>query len=235
MKIQSKYFLQIFLVTSFALGLGSINAFAGGSVVPPTQKAFDMTYEEWTARWGQFVFGLPAVDNPLNDTTGALCGKGQWGPVIFLFGSPGSGTVTRTCTVSTKKGFLIPLINWIGASPDDDATPEGLAALLDWVVDQVDVSTLSASIDGIPVQNMAKFRFRSPVFSFTGSSPNIFSEACSILSPTCYEGFHEQGMGEGYYILVNPLSPGKHTIHVHGEAAELGVIQDVTYQLTVVP
>lgn len=229
----SRYFLRILLVAVAALGLNLTNAYAGGAIVPPIQKAFDMTYEEWTARWGQFVFGLPTIDNPLQDTTGALCGKGQWGPVIFLFGSPGSGSVTRSCTISSKKGLLIPLVNWFGAVPEDGATPESLADLLKWVNDMTDVDSLVATVDGVAVQNLAKYRFRTPVFSFTGSSPNLFSGSCG--GTNCYEGFHEQGLGEGYYILVNPLSPGKHTIHVHGESPGLYVIQDATYNLTVLP
>ena len=229
----SRYVLQFFLLAVFALGPNLANAFGAGSVVQPPQKAFDMTYGEWSARWVQFVFGLPAIDNPLEDTTGALCGKGQWGPVIFLFGSPGSGTVTRSCTISSKKGLIIPLVNWFGAAPEDGATPDDVADLLAWVNDQTDVNSLVATIDGVPVQNLAKYRFRTPVFSFTGASPNLFSDACG--SPPCYEGFHEQGLAEGYYIMVNPLPPGTHTIHIHGESLDLGVTQDVTYLLTVVP
>jgi hypothetical protein len=233
MNRHSKYVLQFFVLAVFALRPNLTNAFAGGSVVPPAQKAFDMTYGEWSARWVQFVFGLPEADNPLNDTTGALCGKGQWGPVIFLYGTTGGDPVTRSCTISTKKGLIIPLVNWFGAVPEDGATPEEVADLLAWVNDLTDVNSLAATIDGVPVQNLAKYRFRTPVFSFTGAIPNLFSNSCG--SPPCYEGFHEQGLGEGYYIMVNPLSPGQHTIHVHGEVPDWAIVQDATYLLTVVP
>jgi hypothetical protein len=229
----SRYFVRALLVAAVALGLSSTQAFAGGSVVPPMQKAFDMTYGEWTARWVQFVFGLPEADNPLNDTTGALCGKGQWGPVIFLYGTTGGDPVVRTCTIPGNKGLLIPLVNWFGAAPEDGATPEDVAALLQWVNDLTDVNTLVATIDGVPVQNLQNYRFRTPVFSFTGASPNLFSNACG--SPPCYEGFHEQGLAEGYYIMVNPLPPGTHTIHIHGEVPEWGLVYDATYHLTVLP
>ncbi len=229
-----KYLLTTLLVAIITLGLNSTTAFAGGSVVPPTQKAFDMTYEEWTARWMQFVFALPAADSPLNDATGALCGKGQWGPVIFLFGVPqGGDSVTRSCTIPSKKGLLIPLMNFSAAVPEDGATPDDVAAVLKWAADLVDVSTLSATIDGVPVQNLAKYRFRTPVFSFTGSIPNIFSTSCGALP--CYEGFHEQGMGEGYYIMVNPLPAGVHRLHIHAELPDWAFVEDATYNLTVVP
>ncbi len=233
MKKYAKYFLEVFLVATFALGLSLTSTAAGASVVQPTQKAFDMTYPEWSARWVQFVFGLPAADNPLNDTTGALCGKGQWGPVIFLYGGNGSTTVTRSCTIPSKKGLLVPLVNWFGAAPEDGATPDDVAALLKWVNDLTDVNTLSATLDRVPVQNLAKYRFVTPVFSFTGSIPNLYSGSCG--TPPCYEGFHDQGLAEGYYILVNPLPAGKHTLHIHGEVPDWGIVQDVTYNLTVIP
>ena len=233
MKKPTKYFLELFLVAAFALGLNLTNTFAAASIVPPAQKAFDMTNGEWSARWWQFVFGLPEADNPLNDTTGALCGMGQWGPVIFLYGTTGGGPVTRSCTIPSKKGLVIPLVNWGGSVPEDGATPEDVAALLKWVNDLTDASTLSATIDGVPVQNLEKYRFRSPVYSFTGSSPNIYSANCG--TPPCYEGFHEQGMAEGYWIMVNPLPPGKHTIHINGEVPDWGIVQDATYHLKVLP
>jgi hypothetical protein len=179
MNKSSKYFLHAFLVAIFALGLSSTTGFcsvASSTPVPPKQKAFAMSYGEWTARWWQFVFGLPQADNPLDDSTGALCGKSQWGPVIFLVGTTGGDPVVRTCTIPGKKGLLIPIVNFGASVPEDGATIEDVAALLDWAVPYIDVNTLSLTVDGVPVKNLEEYRFRSPVFSFTGSTPNVFSE-----------------------------------------------------------
>ena len=234
----SKHVLQFFLLAVFALGLSSANGFcsvASSAVVPPKQKAFEMTYGEWTARWWQFVFGLPQVDNPLDDATGARCGKGQWGPVIFLVGTTGGDPVVRTCTIPGKKGLLIPIINFGASVPEDGETIEDVAALLDWAVPYIDVNTLSLTIDGIPVKNLGDYRFRSPVFTFTGSTPNVFSEIGCGWGANCYEGYHEQALAEGYWVLLNPLPAGSHTIHLYGEIPEWGFVVDVTYNLTVLP
>jgi hypothetical protein len=232
----SRYFLEALLVAAFALGLNSTHAFASGSVVPPAQRSFQMSYGEWSARWWQFVFGLPEADNPLNDTTGALCGKAQWGPVIFLYGTTGGDPVVRTCTIPGNKGLLIPIVNFGGSVPEDGTTIEEVAGVAQGAADLIDVSTLVFTIDGIPVGNLGKYRFQSPVFSYTGSIPNVFSEiGCVATSPHCYEGFHDQALADGYWVLVNPLPPGHHTIHVHGEVPDWDFVVDVTYHLTVLP
>jgi hypothetical protein len=232
----SKYVLQFFVLAVFALGPNLTNAFAGGSVVPPAQKTFDMTYGEWSARWWQFVFGLPQADNPLDDATGALCGKAQWGPVIFLYGTTGGDPVVRTCTIPGSKGLLIPIVNFGGSVPEDGTTIEEVAGVAKDAADLIDVSTLLFTIDGIPVRNLGNYRFQSPMFSYTGSIPNVFSEiGCVASTPHCYEGFHDEAFADGYWVLVNPLSAGHHTIHFHGEVPDWGFVVDVTYNLTVLP
>ncbi|MGA2630492.1 MAG: hypothetical protein ABSG54_09780 [Terriglobia bacterium] len=236
MKKHTKYFLQSFLVAAFALGLSltpGYGATASSQVVPPKQKAFEMSYGEWSARWWQFVFGLPEANNPLADPTGAQCTMGQWGPVIFLMGTTGGGPVVRSCTIPGRKGLLIPIVNFGGAVPEDGPTPADVTSVAAGAADLIDVSTLSVAIDGIAARNLEKYRFRSPVFSFTGSSPNIFSASCG--TPPCYEGFHEQAVADGYWVLLNPLPAGKHTIHFHGEVPDWGFVVDVTYHLKVLP
>jgi len=237
MKKYSKITSQALLAFVFILGLGAINSFssvASSHVVPAKQKAFEMTYGEWSARWWQFVFGLPQADNPLDDTTGALCGKGQWGPVIFLVGTTGGDPVVRTCIIPGNKGILIPIITFGGSVPDDAASVGELSSLVKSVLDMVDLNTLTFTIDGVPVKNLENYRFQSPVFTYTGHVPNIYSEfGCAGTAPHCYEGYNDQGVAEGYWILLNPLPAGQHTIHLHGEIPDWAFTVDVTYHLTV--
>jgi hypothetical protein len=40
-------------------------------------------------------------------------------------------------------------------------------------------------------------------------------------------------VGDGFYVMVAPLSTGSHAIHFHG--TENGFTQDVTYNITVQP
>jgi hypothetical protein len=40
-------------------------------------------------------------------------------------------------------------------------------------------------------------------------------------------------LADGYWVLLNPLPAGNHTIHLHGEIPDWGFAVDVTYNLTV--
>lgn len=201
-------------------------------VVAPREKAFPMTYGEWSARWWQYVFGLPADDHPLTDPTGEQCAVGQFGPVFFLVGTTGGAANRIACEVPTGKGLLFPIINAACAIPEDGSTTEQIRNLCSAFIDGVDLDTLAVEVDGVALQGLEKFRFKSPIFSFTGNTPNVFSEiGCS--TPPCYQGFREKAFADGFWILLEPLAVGKHSIHFHGEIP--GSLEvDVTYALTVI-
>jgi len=215
--------------------LAGDDGYGSPQVVPPNQEAFALSYGEWSARWWQWAgFGMPDAGNPITDPTGAQCAVGQWGPVFFLAGTTGAGPVARSCTIPPGKGLLFPIVNFAGAVPEDGTTPEEVASAASGAADLVDVSTLSVNIDGVEVQNLGRFRFRTPVFSFTGSAPNLSSlTGCTVTYPNCYEGFRSQAVGDGYWILLMPLRPGHHTVHFHGEVPDWGFVQEVTYHLNV--
>jgi hypothetical protein len=142
--------------------------------------------------------------------------------------------VARSCTIPGGKGILVPIINFAGAVPEDGTTPQDVASAAGGAADLIDVSTLSVTLDGIKIQNLGQYRFRSPVFSFTGSVPNLYSVGgCANMTPHCYEGFHAQAVADGYYILLKPLLAGVHTLHFHGEVPDWGFVEDATYHLKV--
>jgi hypothetical protein len=206
-------------------------------VVPPNEESFALSYGEWAGRWWQWAgWGMPVATNPITDTTGVDCALGQWGPVFFLTGTPGGPSVVRSCTIPAGKGLFFPLDNSACAVPEDGATPAEAASLCSGMIDLVDVSSLKLTIDGVQIHNLGQFRTPSPIYSFTGNAPNFCSvNCCTNLTPHCYEGFHAQGVGDGYYVMLKPLSAGRHTLHFHAEIPSWGsgATQDVTYHLNV--
>ena len=200
-----KHLFNALVVLGIVLGLTAttpVYAESDSDVVRPHSKAFPMTYGEWSARWWQYIFGLPAADHPLNDTTGERCAVGQWGPVFFLVGPPTTGgPVTRSCTVPARKALLIPILNVSCAVPEDGGTLDEITTLCDLIADLIDVNTLSVSIDGEAVKSLRRFRFQSPAFSFTGNTPNVFSQIGCVDSGHCYEGFREVAVSDGYWIM----------------------------------
>jgi hypothetical protein len=188
-----------------------------------------------TARWWQWIISTPQSDNPNFDTTGADCAVGQQGPVWFLAGTFG-GPATRACTVPAGKSFLIPVLNVLDGAVAFDCEPtvpgvacnvntlRGLAAA------QNDAPTLlSAQIDGVDVANVAGYRVKSPVF------PTDVSATDGIFGLP--GGFYNPQVSDGYWLLIDDLAPGAHTVHIHGIAspsAPFGQTDvDVTYQLTI--
>src|SRR6185437_3171085 len=88
------------------------------------------SYNQLAVAWWQYVLGQPAATNPLQDTTGAHCATGQTGPVFFLAGTSGSGTVTRQCTVPAGKQLFFPLLNAFDVHTPSDGldTPQKVYA-----------------------------------------------------------------------------------------------------------
>jgi hypothetical protein len=199
---------------------------ANVEVVPRDSNAYGNTYSEWSARWWQWVLSIPAATNPNLDTTGANCGEGQSGQVWFLAGTFG-GSVTRTCSVPAGKALFFPILNSAfgqgvgdcsGPADCDVTTLRGLAA-----APMDNPTTLMVTIDNRKVKNLSQFRVTSPVFNYFFPADNIIG-----LDPGTYGPL----VSDGYWLLIEPLSPGTHTIHFKGVSNSALEI-DVTYNLTV--
>jgi hypothetical protein len=82
---------------------------------------------------------------------------------------------------------------------------------------------VTVEIDGEPVQNVTDFRCQTnEPFMVTMPEDNVFEIPAGTYGPS---------IADGYYLLLEPLSPGRHTIHFvtrYGDAT-----QDVTYHITV--
>jgi len=235
------------VVVAALLLLGGVSsapvAQAGGdpALVPPQSHAFGRSLGEWTAAWWRWAVSIPSDRSPLVDATGANCAQGQSGKVRFLAGTTG-GSATRTCTIPTGTAILIPVFNAEWSAAEAAASGNGCfipvptggtseAALRACARAQVShATTLEASIDGVPITDLAQPRADSPLFTFTAVANNPFG----------LPAVQTQAVSDGYWLLLHPLPPGKHTIHVHGVASfpELNNFTfetEVTYTLTIAP
>jgi hypothetical protein len=85
---------------------------------------------------------------------------------------------------------------------------------------------LTTSVDGVVLQNLANYRFSSPVFSYTLPDNNIEGVPAQTVTPA---------VADGYYLMLAPLSAGQHQIHFTGGSPLLNFSLDVTYNITVTP
>jgi hypothetical protein len=187
-------------------------------IVPPQAHAHGMTYAEWSARWWQWFLSLPSTSNPVAD-----CSVGQLGSVWFLVGVPGPTTIN--CTVPNGKALLFPIINTecsnLESPPFFGATEADRRVCARSIVDGA--ADLAVTVDGRSIQNLTNYRFSSPNFMFT-------SPPSSLSGVPAGSG---ESVGDGFYLMLVPLSTGTHIIHFTGSFPAFSFTIDTTYNLTV--
>ena len=96
-------------------------------------------------------------------------------------------------------------------------------------------TNLLVEVDGKSVKNLQKrFRTRSVVFDVTLPEDNVFDSPCMGAGlGNVSAGTYSPAVDDGFYVILQPLSLGNHTLHIHAEAT--GFSLDVTYNLTIVP
>jgi hypothetical protein len=200
-------------------------------ILPPQSHAFGRSYAEWAAAWWHWSLELPLEGHPFYGCPGS-CDAGQSGPVWFLAGGP----TDCACQVPTGKALFFPIVNAEASSLEDPPFHGDTAAeqrdVAKWWADHIVVASLACEIDGVPVKSLETYRFVSPQITFTAPTPWAFGAV----------GGPGTSVGDGYYLLLRPLSRGSHTIHFSGTShfseaegdpftADFGI--DTTYQLTV--
>lgn len=222
-------------------------------VLASEARPYGMSYGQWSAAWWQWALRPPFSQGALTDETGEDCGKGQVGPVWFLAGvANSSGTVVRNCKVPAGKALFFPVLNgeWENEGFDTPQKVEYLRFLVKGAID--DTSERNASLDGKP---LPMYRVTSPVFFYTmDATDNQYGLKCTgTLHPTCKDGadktvpwaglictggpknqcFAYPAVGDGYYVMLAPLSPGEHSVHFGGKFNSTGWTLDITYNLTI--
>jgi hypothetical protein len=228
-----RFLKVVVLIAMVALLVQPVLAKEGNpGIARADNNPYGKTYNEWGAEWWKYVMSFPATTSPLNDATGANCAAGQSGPVFFLVGTPGGEATRDECVVPVGKSILFPILNGMCAVPDDGPTVAGMKKVCTDTFDLVDVATVT--VDGREPDNLLdKYRFPSPIFSYTGAIDNPYDSAMTWCAPVCYEGFRESAFSDGYWVLLHPLPPGEHTISFTGAITDWGFRVAVTYNLTV--
>jgi hypothetical protein len=209
-------------------------------VLPPNARPHGHSYGEWAAAWWQYVLSVPAAQNPLLDETGAECAVGQSGHVFFLVGILNvSGVAVRTeCVVPTGAMLFFPIVNTICTNEPPPLTPT--EQLRPCAAGPIETATdLLVEIDGVPVGGLERFRAQSDFFGLTLPIDNLLGSQAGTchFDPDVGACVPYLAVADGFYLMLPPLPPGEHTLHIHGVMPAFGGFTlDVTYDpLTVVP
>jgi hypothetical protein len=194
--------LSLFLVSVVGASESTIN------VVPPDATYHGKTYAEWSADAMKLSLEHPLEGHPALNTPDFDARSGQRGEVWFL-GGP-LEPAERSIKVPAGKALFLILINVecsslepveSGFHGDTEAEQRALAKL--WADHIVNVA---CAIDGASVANIGDYRVSSTQFTFTAPSPWLFGDV----------GGTGTSVADGYYVLLEPLPKGEHTIHFIG-------------------
>ena len=227
------------LLLAFVLMTAAL-ATAQHPIALPDSKPFGISYAEWSAAWWQWVFSLPATHHPLLSSGLVDCSYGQFGrdphslPVWFLVGSLNSGATTRFCKIPTGTWLLLPVLNsWC----DNVATlpPASMDQLKQCAAYYGEASDLHASIDGKPVQGLPEYRAGYAPFGYTLPATDNLVQYFGYKAPGSDwpRTYVFPAAGDGYWLMLPPLSSGKHVINFGGTVKNTGFQIDITYYVAV--
>jgi hypothetical protein len=212
-------------------------------VAPIKSSPHGMSYSQWAQAWWTWLISIPADQNPALDTTGQFANLGQDQKVFFLAGTLFGGTFERDVTVPPGTALFFPVVNAVFWAPDDlddaaffaeqaglDPTTMTDEELIRFIVNlsMDDPANLQVTIDGKPLRDLASYRAESDPFELIDTDL-IDTLGGEISHPN-------SAIADGYWLMLNPLAPGQHTIHIVSELDQgpfAGTSNDITYHLTV--
>jgi hypothetical protein len=190
-----------------------------------------ITYPRLIAEWWQWAYALPLA--PYLDPDGSLCELGQNGPVWFLAGTDGSFDARRECDVPVGKHLFVPIINVaqnlaVSRHPMDPAGERDSCGQLESGLHLRDEQLVDVTVllDGVRVEDLREH--------------HVASDGCFPLYPDVVDdrGPVPMAASDGYWLLIEPLAAGRHTLTVKANyqgfgGSEQGMIQNFEYILWV--
>ena len=211
----------------------STAAWAGGG----DYKADDPSFRELSAQWWQWALSIPASVNPLTEFSddGSVCMVGQRGSVWFLAGTLIGGTASRKCSVPAGATLFFPVVNSMILNTPGECGQGAAYKLADMrvaVAGFIDgITQMTITLDGTAVKGMR--RVRSEPFTAALPADNLFVPYCGSGGQPA--GVFSPGVDDGYYVKLEGLKPGTHTLQFTALDPTAKFDLNMTYQLTVVP
>jgi hypothetical protein len=211
-------------------------------VFPPQSHPYGASYAEWAARYWQWSMSFPANADPGNDT--APVNSDQPGKVWFLPGVRGDATITRQITVPHGKALFFPALSVFYNNADcpvnTTLSVEELLAQANGAWDFA-ASVTACEIDGVAVAGLTDpqttpYRVQTGGFDVTvADHDNLLANVYGV--PCFPDGGTIDQVAVGAFLMVKPLSVGRHTLHIVGAAGPVDnpfFVKDITYEIRVV-
>lgn len=197
----------------------------------------------WVQRWWKWILEIPASKNPgygynfIEDTTTTPQPYDKDG-VWFLAGAFNDGTLPhtrhvslRTVKIPNNKALLLPVINFFGVVRKAQDI-EQLNERVKHEMDVINQSTLYLTVDGQPAVRDIK---RADSGGSTTAFPIEVDGKDNVVRLKHVFGrpIKLYAKGDGYWLFLKPLPPGKHEIHSFGSCLQGKIQIEVDYRLEV--
>jgi hypothetical protein len=160
-------------------------------------KPFGITYSRWTIRWWRWLLSIPKPMNPAIDDTGEKSWEGQvYRQALFLCQTiENSDSIPkRNLTITSGKGVLMPIINWISIEGEDGNSNYDLRKKAKEKMDVI--QKLEVSINNFNFKkDLERFRIMTAVFEVYLPENNILDVPKGI----------RRAISDGYWLFFKPL------------------------------
>jgi hypothetical protein len=219
-------------------------------VLPPSSLPYGYSYEEWSAKWWQWTLGqstnhMESLGNP--DICSGPASRVRFPGPSRLGGTGSIHFETNHVIIDAGTPLFFPILDlWqdngnCPLSAFTTFTAVQLAAMDEqsWA----GVTETSCTIDGISIDGMedptnSDYHVITPPFTYTtAEKDNVLA---GDFGATCIPGDYSiyPAVGDGIYLMLAPLAPGKHTIHTIGIVGPTNapdVEADKLFEITVLP
>jgi hypothetical protein len=206
---------------------------------PAQARPFGRSMATWAEKASRWIYGTPYDRSPLFDDTSANCAVNQRGPVWYVarIAGPPVFEGTRHCSIPRGRSILLYVGAVVATYPcasDPSYGPAPGQSLYDFLaadagaaMDTVDL--LEVAIDSRSMSRVLEdYRYVSPdLFTIRGDL-----SLAERLDP-CITGGRQRAVVDGFFMMLKALSPGTHTVRVHGTNT-FGHNKTFNYFLTIV-
>jgi hypothetical protein len=175
------------------------------SVFPIDSKPFGQPYSQWAAKWWQWAVSIPKDKDPsIYDPSGQRCSINQNDPNVWFLIGVASGRNPLNCNIPYGKAIFMPLLtgscDYLG-----DPTIKTEIGLRDCALSGIQGALMHVTIDGIDLKDLQRYYVESPLFRFNITADNMLRAGGGATGST-------YAKAAGYYLLLEPLASGRHTI-----------------------
>lgn len=185
---------------------------------------YGVTFSEWTIRWWRWLLSSPMEINPAMDDSGKYSEIGQDNPCVWFLAGTFGGSANRSCDIPAGKGILMPIINYECSFADEPSIKSEHELELKCKKEIDDIKNLTVTIDNIMLNNLERYRVRSPIFAINLQEKNIL---------TANSGSTKM-ISDGYWIFFRPLDIGNHKITSYGSCRSGKIRIQTAYNIHIV-